>query len=879
MPNENKKTITIIDTFGFFFRLYYAMSGLKSKDGKPSGMVSGFANFIANLKNEFASDYIIFALDSKGKTFRSEIDPNYKTNRQTPPEALLEQLPVCIEMIEKMGLYSFSKEGYEADDVIASAVKKHKNDFLINIVTHDKDLYQLIDENVRIYSPAKKALYDRDGCFEKYGVFPEQIRDFLAICGDSADNIPGVKGIGDKGAKKLLDEFGSLEKIYENIDKLPQNRQKEHLIADKDNAFLSKKLATLYDELEIPPLEMAKFPTSNPLLNIKEILKDYSLNRLLDTLDLQNEKKDLAFQAVLVTDEDELLRLVESIDEQTIVSFDTETTSVDSKSAKIVGFSFCFNEQRAYYVPLTHNYLGAPKQISLNVAKRAVERIYSGFVVGQNLKYDFRIIQNNLGLTPPKNYADTMIMAWLINPSVSVGMDALALRYFNYKTIKFEDVVKKGENFASVDVKNATNYASEDAWITLKFYFKFQNLLDENLLNLAKNLEFPFVKVLFEMENEGIMANKFRLKAMIESNAEKLRSLTAEIYELCGENFNINSTKQLGEVLFEKLKLPSKKKTKTGYSTDESVLSELLDLHPVIAKLLDYREIYKLQSTYCEPLLNLAMQDENNRIYSNFLQTGTSTGRLASKNPNLQNIPARGAMAKDMRNCFVAKSGYSLISLDYSQIELRLLAHFSKDPALIKAFENDEDIHARTAISIFGESDNGKRAIAKSINFGLIYGMGANKLSAELKIPRNDAKNYIERYFAAFSTIKNFLENIKNNAKNDGFTTTLFGRKRYFDFAGATPMLLATYEREAVNTKFQGSAADIIKKAMLEISPFLGESASMILQIHDELIFEVKDEFVNTFSQKVQTIMENVVKLNVPLKTSLSVAKSWGELK
>ena len=355
--------------------------------------------------------------------------------------------------------------------------------------------------------------------------------------------------------------------------------------------------------------------------------------------------------------------------------------------------------------------------------------------------------------------------------------------------------------------------------------------------------------------------------------------MTAEIYELCGENFNINSTKQLGEVLFEKLKLPSKKKTKTGYSTDESVLSELLDLHPVIAKLLDYREIYKLQSTYCEPLLNLAMQDENNRIYSNFLQTGTSTGRLASKNPNLQNIPARGAMAKDMRNCFVAKSGYSLISLDYSQIELRLLAHFSKDPALIKAFENDEDIHARTAISIFGESDNGKRAIAKSINFGLIYGMGANKLSAELKIPRNDAKNYIERYFAAFSTIKNFLENIKNNAKNDGFTTTLFGRKRYFDFAGATPMLLATYEREAVNTKFQGSAADIIKKAMLEISPFLGESASMILQIHDELIFEVKDEFVNTFSQKVQTIMENVVKLNVPLKTSLSVAKSWGELK
>ena len=874
-----KQTITIIDTFGFFFRLFYAMSSLKSKDGKPSGMVSGFANFIANLKNEFASDYIIFALDSKGKTFRSEIDPNYKTNRQTPPQALLDQLPVCIEMIEKMGLYSFSKEGYEADDVIASAVKKHKNEYIINIVTHDKDLYQLIDENVRIYSPAKKMLYGRDECFEKYGVYPEQIRDFLAICGDSADNIPGVKGIGDKGAKKLLDEFGSLEKIYENIDKLPPNKQKEYLINDKNNAYLSKKLATLYDGLEIPPLEIAKFPTSNPLLKIKEILKDYSLNRLLDALNLQNEKKDLEFEAILVADEDELLRLVSDIDEQTIVSFDTETSSVDSKSAKIVGFSFCFNEQRAYYVPINHNYLGVGKQISLEVAKTAIRHIFGGFVVGQNLKYDFRIVENNLGLLPPKNYADTMILAWLLNPSASVGMDNLALAYFNYKTIRFEDVVKKGETFANLELESATKYASEDAWITLKFYFKFTNLLDENLLNLARSLEFPFIKVLYDMENEGIMINKFRLRSMIESNAEKLRVLTAQIYELCGENFNINSTKQLGDVLFEKLGLPSKKKTKTGYSTDESVLAELNDLHPVISKLLDYRELYKLQSTYCEPLLNLALKNDENRIYSNFLQTGTSTGRLASKNPNLQNIPARGNLAKTMRNCFVAKSGYSLISLDYSQIELRLLAHFSKDPALIKAFENDEDIHARTAISIFGQSDNGKRAIAKSINFGLIYGMGANKLATELNIARNDAKNYIERYFAAFSTIKNFLENIKNSAKNDGFTTTLFGRKRYFDFVGATPMLLATYEREAVNTKFQGSAADIIKKAMVEISPFLGENAKMILQIHDELIFEVKDEFANEFGEKIRTIMENVVKLNVSLKTSLEIAKSWGELK
>nr|WP_315112699.1 DNA polymerase I [uncultured Campylobacter sp.] len=937
------QTITIIDTFGFFFRLYYAMSGLKTKDGKPSGMVSGFASFIANLSKEFKSDYIIFALDSKGKTFRSDIDPNYKTNRQAPPPALLQQLPVCIEMIEKMGLYSLGREGYEADDLIASVVKKHGATHKINIVTSDKDLYQLIGENVKIYSHGKKMLYGREECLQRYGVYPEQIVDFLAICGDSADNIPGVRGIGDKGAKKLLDEWGSLDEIYSNLDRLPQNKQREYLIEGKQSAYISKRLATLYDELEIPPLEDAKFPQQNPLFKIREILKDYALNRLLSALSLQEQNgldlwgegkgasakssvlgaggKGFAaepssggsildatvggldgqnsisggsscggqnsesafktpFEPVCITDAAELARLCEGVSAETLVSFDTETTSVDSKSAKIVGFSFAFNEERAYYVPLSHSYLGAPAQISSDAAKAAIGSLFRGYVVGQNLKYDFEIVKNNFNIEPPAHFADTMVLAWLLDPANAVGMDSISPRYLGYETVHFGDVVKKGETFASVELDAATIYASEDAWVTLRLYFKLKQLLEPALFKLAQELEFPFVRVLWQMQRCGIKIDVEMIKRLIARNEKSLRALTDEIYELCGEQFNINSPAQLGAVLFERLGLPAAKRTKTGYSTDESVLKDLTALHPAVGKILDYRELFKLQSTYCEPLLQLALADPQNRVRSNFLQTGTATGRLASKNPNLQNIPARGTFAKDVRDCFLADEGYSLISLDYSQIELRLLAHFSRDPALLAAFRADEDIHARTAISIFGDAQPAHRTIAKSINFGLIYGMGAGKLSDSLGIARAEAKGYIERYFAAFCTIKEFLQSIKSDAKADGYVSTLFGRRRYFDFANArNNMIYASYEREAVNTKFQGSAADIIKKAMVEISPLLNDEARLILQIHDELIFEVRDDLAQSFGERAQEIMQSAASLNVPLKTSLNIAKRWGELK
>lgn len=876
---ENVKTLTIIDTFGFFFRLYYAMSSLKTNDGKPSGMIHGFANFIANLKQDFNSDYIVFALDSGSKTFRNDIDPNYKANRSEVPKELKEQLPICIDMIEKMGLCSLRVDGYEADDIIASFIKNNpQNDLFIKVVTHDKDLYQLISDRVNIYSPAKKELYDRDGCYEKYGVYPEQVRDFLALTGDSADNIPGVKGIGDKGAKKLLDEFGSIENLYENLNQVRNERTKNLLFDGKDSALISKKLATLYDGLQTPDLSSAKFPDYNPLIKIQDILKEYSLNRLLATLNLEDRQKDLSFEPILITDDRELEEILSDISSDTLIAFDTETTSVEAKEAKIVGFSFCFNEQKSYYVPINHNYLGVPKMISQKAALWSIERIYSAFVVGHNLKYDFKVILNNFNLNPPKRYADTMIMAWLDNPSSSVGMDALAKKLYDYDTIKFENVVKRGDNFASVELESATKYAAEDAWVTLRFYNTFSKKLSSQMLKIAYDIEFDFILTLLDMEANGIAVNRVKLRNLIGQNEIALDEIKGEIYKLCGMKFNINSTKQLGQVLFDELKLPSKKSTKTGYSTDESVLKELSEAHPSIAKILEYRELYKLQSTYCEPILNLALKDENSRVYTSFIHTGTATGRLASKNPNLQNIPARGSYAKLFRSVFEARDGYSFLSLDYSQIELRLLAHFSGDSALISAFKSGEDIHAKSAINIFGELNDTNRSIAKSINFGLIYGMGVNKLSSDLGIDKKAAKEYIARYFAAFSSVKEYLQSIKDQAKSDGFVQTLIGRRRYFDFSNASPMQLAMYEREAVNTKFQGSAADIIKLSMLKIGKILSDE-KMLLQIHDELIFEVKDEKVDEFGLKIAKIMSEIVSLNVPLVVNYNVAKNWGELK
>ena len=884
------KTLTIIDTFGFFFRNYYALPQLSNSKGFPTGLLTGFANFIYAIKNEHDTDYLLFALDSKGKNFRHTLDPNYKANRPEAPEDLRKQLPIAIEWVKKMGFKCYAEEGFEADDVIASAVKfAKKHDIKVRIVTHDKDLYQLIDDGrVVIYDPMKKIEIDTEKCLEKFGVYPDKINEYLSLVGDVADNIPGVKGIGPKGAKKLLDDYVTLENIYENLEKIGNPRVKAMLEEGREKAFLSKQLVRLDDSLDIADkFESFHFPSDNPLMAIADELEFYELRQMLSKV--RNESLHVkpkvevssGFQAVLVDDAKILLNIIEGLEDDVIVAFDTETNSLDAYNAKIVGFSFCIDEAMAYYVPIAHNYLGVGEQISLEDAKKALIELFKHKIVGQNLKYDLAVIYHNFNLPKIEIYADTMILAWLLNPETNVGLDTLALRFFNHAMVKFKDVVPKGENFSVVELERACEYASEDAWMTLKLYYKLQEMLEPKLLSLAKEVEFPFIHTLLTMEKEGIKVDGDYFETLLLRTDKAIEALKLEIYALCNATFNLNSTQQLGNVLFEQLGLPPTKKTKTGYSTDENVLKELLDKHPSIAKLLEYRELYKLKSTYIEPLLKLSKTSPKSRVHTSFMHTGTATGRLSSKEPNLQNIPVKTELGREVRGGFVAKEGYALVGIDYSQIELRLLAHFSGDEAMVEAFRRNKDIHKETALKLFGEEHaDEKRGVAKSINFGLLYGMGPKRLSDTLGITTKEAKSYIDSYFETFPTIKKYLTSIAERAKDEGFVETLLGRKRYFDFANANGMQYAGYLREAVNTVFQGSAADLIKLAMNKIMDTLvTDESKLLLQIHDELIFEVKEDNATSFAQKAKEVMEGIYALHVPLKVSIAIGKNWGELK
>ena len=881
------KILTIIDTFGFLFRNYFALPGLTNSKGFPTGMLTGFANFIHTLEAEHGTDYLMFALDAKGKTFRHKIDPNYKANRPVPPEDLQAQLPVAIHWIEKMGFKKCMMEGYEADDIIASTVKfAKKYDLKVRIVTHDKDLYQLIDDGtVVIYDPMKKREIDAKGCVEKLGVPPHQVRDYLSLVGDSADNIPGVRGIGPKGAKTLLEQFDSLEGIYENLERVSNPRNKGLLETGKESAFVSKSLTSLVEDLEVADrFEHFLFPSSNPLLAIKDELQEYELRRILSRLGAAVpvvESKETGFEAILLQDEEALEGIIGSFDKDTIVAFDTETDGLDTSKATLVGFSFALSEKRAYYVPVAHNYLGVGAQVSKEAAKNAIQKIFTCKLVGQNLKFDFKVVAHNFNITPPVPYGDTMVLAWLLNPGQAVGLDALAKRFFGHTMIPFGQTTKRGETFASVDLERASQYAAEDAWMTLKLFNTLVQKLDPIMLDLAKRVENPFILTLMRMETKGIQINQHFMRGLLEAAEEKLAALTKTIYRESGVEFNINSVKQLGVVLFETLGLPATKKTKSGYSTDESVLESLKDKHIVIGSILEYRELYKLKSTYFEPLLRLASEDKNSRVHTSFLQTGTSTGRLSSKEPNLQNIPVRTELGRAVREGFVAQIGCKLVGIDYSQIELRLLAHFSQDSALVEAFKEDKDIHTQTALKLFGrEEAKQKRSIAKSINFGLLYGMGARKLAQTLGIDTKEAKGYIQSYFALFPSVKSYFSHIQESAKSQGYVETLLGRRRYFDYANATPMLLASYDREAVNTVFQGSAADLIKLAMLRLEEeLLDENARLLLQIHDELIFEVDESRAQSFAQSAKELMEGIYSLRVPLKTSVAIGSHWGELK
>ena len=894
------KTVTVIDTFAFFFRAYFALPPLKSADGFPTGLLTGFVNFIHQLQREHMTDYIVFALDSKEGSFRKELYSEYKANRPTPPEDLVKQLSVAIEWIEKMGFKTLSKPLYEADDVIATVMRFAKEQGIIGkMVSSDKDLYQLIyDEQIYLYDWVKRKNIAEAECVAKFGVKPVDFVDFQALLGDSSDNIPGVKGIGVKTASKIINEFHTLENIYANIEKVGTKRIQNLLLEHKEEAFLSRELVRLRDDIfKECPLDEFLFEDKNYLAALEDEFKKYGMRQALKYAENKKETpttkeeppkpNELGFEAKLLDSKEELERVLASIEEGSVVAFDTETTSLDVKSTQLVGFSFAFEEGRAYYVPIAHNYLGVGRQITLSDAKEAIEKILTFKVVGQNLKFDYAVLWHTLGVEPKELFADTMILAWLLDPGSRVGLDALAKKFFNHDMISFKSSVKKGENFSSVTIEEATKYAAEDAWMTLKLYNKLLEIFNtaglEELLQEAKSVEFPFVLTLMHIESYGIKIDKEYLKEFKEHLSKELQQLSRRIYELAGGEFNIRSTQQLGVILFQKLGLKGGKKTKTGYSTNEAVLQSLKGEHEIIEEILNYRQYQKILSTYVTPLLKLAQKDSESRIYTTFVQTGTATGRLASKDPNLQNIPVRSELGRRVRRAFIAQEGYRLVSIDYSQIELRLLAHFSGDVSLKEAFAEGKDIHMETAIKLFGAEEAAKkRNFAKSINFGLLYGMGSRKLSQELGITTAEAKEIIESYFAAFPTVKNYLESIKERVKIVGYVETLLKRRRIFNYEGANAMMKAAILREAVNTVFQGSAADLIKLAMLDIERLIEDEnldAKILLQIHDELIFEVKEEYAEEIATRFAYMMEHIYPLDVALKCSVSIAKSWDKLK
>lgn len=896
------RTLTIIDTFGFFFRSYYALPPLRNSEGFPTGLLLGFANLIHNLYQEGSHEYLVFALEGQGQNHRKLLDPNYKATRAQTPEELLMQLPIAIGWIEKMGFPNISIDGYEADDIIASlSAWGVKNGHKVKIVSHDKDLYQLISENVCLYDAGKKREIEVQDCFDKWGVYPQDFVAFQSLIGDTSDNISGIRGIGMKTAQKIINHYHSLDAIYAdepNLENLVTKRVANLLREGKESAYKSQELVRLRQDL-IPDFTPIPFPAHNPLLAIVEELEKLDFERLslkvkkqspfgfkkepsksIGSKKFEAQEEEFSYSYQTLTSFEEAMNILKSHPLDQVIAYDCETDSLDTHLANMVGFSFSLDGKRGYYVPIAHFYLGVPEQFSKQEAKELIAEIFKHPLIGHNLKFDYLIAKNNFNLTPQSTMSDSMLLAWLYDSTAPVGLDRQMYRWFNHKMISFESLVKKGENFSHIQIDEASKYACEDAVATYRLFYRLEKELHNQnlsyLADLAKVLEFPMIITLASMENEGICIDVEFFEELRVIATQQIASLTSQIYELSGEDFNLNSPQQLSSILFGKLGLQGSKQVKGGYSTEEKVLEKLKDTHPIIPLILQYREASKLRNTYIDPLLKLVNEDK--RIFTSFLQTGTATGRLSSKSPNLQNIPVRTEAGKKIRQGFVAQEGNVLLSVDYSQIELRLLAHFSEDPTLVEAFMQNKDIHSETALKIFGTEE--KRAVAKSINFGLIYGMGSKKLSETLKISIVEAKSYIESYFASFPTVKNYLKNQEENILHNGYAQTLLGHRRYFDFDNATDFQKSNYLREGINSIFQGSAADLIKMAMNKIHTLIKDTpVKMLLQVHDELIFELPQEGAWEKGEEIARIMNEIYTLKVPLQCGIAIGKNWAELK
>lgn len=887
-PVIREGTLALIDTFAYLFRSYYMSAKnkpLTNVKGFPTGLLTGLVGMVKKFyKDRKNMPFIVFALESQTKTKRAEKLGEYKQNRKDAPKEMLLQIPIALEWLQKMGFTCVEISGFEADDVIASLATL--SPYKTRIYSKDKDFNQLLSDKIALFD-GKTEFLAKD-CVEKYGILPSQFTDYQGIVGDSSDNYKGVKGIGSKNAKELLQRLGSLEKIYENLDlakNLLSPKMYQALIHDKGSAFLSKELATLERGCikEFDFLSCA-FPSENPLLKIKDELKEYGF---ISTLrDLENSpfiaENAPILDSMPASDNAPTKSRMIVLESAALLSAFLEKLEnpnarvfmrlVLDKEKKVLALAFLYEDQ-GYFLPLEEA-LFSP--FSLEFLQNAFSQMLQhACIIGHDLKPLLSFLKAKYQV-PLENIRiqDTQILAFLKNPE-KVGFDEVLKEYLKEELIPHEKIKdfkikSKVEKLEQLDMElNALKRLCE--------YFE-KGGLEENLLALARDIETPFVKVLMDMEFQGFKIDAPYFKRLEQEFKNELHVLECQILDLIGVDFNLNSPKQLGEVLYEKLGLPKNK----SHSTDEKNLLKILDKHPSIALILEYRELNKLFNTYTTPLLRL--KDKDDKIHTTFIQTGTATGRLSSHSPNLQNIPVRSPKGLLIRKGFIASSKeYCLLGVDYSQIELRLLAHFSQDKDLMEAFLKGRDIHLETSKALFGgDLAKEKRSIAKSINFGLVYGMGSKKLSETLNISLNEAKSYIEAYFKRFPSIKDYLNRMKEEILKTSKAFTLLGRYRVFDFNGANDYVKGNYLREGVNAIFQGSASDLLKLGMLKVSERFKNNPSvrLLLQVHDELIFEIEEKNALELQQEIQRILnDEVYPLRVPLETSAFVANHWNELK
>ncbi len=884
--------IYLIDGSAYVYRAFHAVRGLANSSGMPTNAVFGFTRMLMKLMQERKPQFVGMFFDAKGPTFRHRMFADYKANRPPMPEELVVQLPFIKKVTTGFNIPVIEISGYEADDLIGTYARlAEAAGFEVTMVTGDKDFIQLVTDRTIIWDPMKDKIIDKASVLSEFSIAPSQVIDMMGLSGDSADNVPGVPGIGPKTALRLIREFGSMDALYANVDGLARKKQRESLIAHKAQAFLSRDLVTIDTAAPVqfvPDSLQVEAPDDRVL---GALFQELEFRQLQQEFQQSRPEKPTDYKVIL-TDE-ALTVLIERLKSCSRFAIDTETTSKSPTEAILVGLSVALEPYEAFYIPCGHRYLGAPDQLKrshvLDRLKPVLldEKIQK---VGQNIKYDWTVLRRH-GADLCGVAFDTMLASYLLNPSKRAhGLDQIALDYLGHKNITFSEVAGKGRNqvtFDQVTLDQAVPYACEDADITLRACDVLRPKLEAlELMPLMDNVEMPLLAVLMEMEMTGIRLDTDKLHDLSKSFDDQLQQLKTEIIALAGESFNINSSQQLGRILFEKLQLPVVKKTKkkTGYSTDVEVLTRLAEEHELPAYILRHRTLAKLKSTYVDALLD-QVDPATSRIHTSFNQTVAATGRLSSSDPNLQNIPIRTEEGREIRKAFVPRPGWTLLSADYSQIELRILAHYADDPILIESFEKNEDIHSRTASEVFhapreAVSDELRRQ-AKAINFGIMYGMSAFGLSRELGISPKMAKIYIDSYFERYSGIKSYMEQTIELARQTHRTSTLLGRLRLLpDIASSNPNVRQFAERTAINTPIQGTAADLIKLAMIRMAEALRArnlQTVMLLSVHDEIVFEVPEAELEVIRALAPQIMENVWQLKVPLKVNLDWGKNWAE--